>query len=98
MVLGLKPLGKPTTYKQKVQVLDRTKALHGPRTPASRETNYLEAKLQVFKKRIAGFRHSLDVIWPQESTLDESYPLIVGLIPSLTEIRSLPSDPRYQGN
>ena len=37
MVLGLKPMGKPSTQK----VLDRTKALHGPRTQAYGETNYL---------------------------------------------------------
>src|SRR6266702_2194999 len=68
MVLGLKPLGKPTTWTkttnfgqnqglvwssdsslwgnqligQKPQVLDRTKALYGPRTQASGETNYLD--------------------------------------------------------
>ena len=30
MVLGLKPMGKPTTYQN--QVLDRTKVLHGPQT------------------------------------------------------------------
>ena len=41
MVLGPKPLGKPTTYKA-IQVLDRTKALYGPRTQASGETNYLQ--------------------------------------------------------
>ena len=39
MVLGLKPMGKPTTYKN--QVLDRTKVLHGPRTQTYEETNYL---------------------------------------------------------
>ena len=32
---------------EKLQVLDRTKALHGPRTQAYGETNYLKAKLQV---------------------------------------------------
>ena len=39
MVLGLKPMGKPTTYQN--QVLDRTKVLHGPRTQIYGETNYL---------------------------------------------------------
>ena len=29
---------------RKIQVLDRTKALHGPRTQASGETNYLQEK------------------------------------------------------
>src|SRR6266581_3188215 len=76
MVLGLKPLGKPTTWTkttsfgqnqglvwssdsslwgnqllgQKLQILDRTKALYGPRTQASGETKYLEAKPQVLDK------------------------------------------------
>ena len=36
MVLGLKPMGKPTTYQN--QVLDRTKVLHGPRTQTYGET------------------------------------------------------------
>ena len=39
MVLGLKPMGKPTTYQN--QVLDRTRVLHGPRTQTYGETNYL---------------------------------------------------------
>ena len=39
MVLGLKPMGKPTTYQN--QVVDRAKVLHGPRTQTYRETNYL---------------------------------------------------------
>ena len=40
MVLGLKPMGKPTTYYQN-QVLDRTKVLYGPQTQTYGETNYL---------------------------------------------------------
>ena len=40
MVLGLKPMGKPSTQKNKLQVLDRTKALYGPRTQAYGETKY----------------------------------------------------------
>ena len=36
--------------KEKLQVLDRTKALYGPRTRAYRETNYLKEKLQVLDK------------------------------------------------
>ena len=39
MVLGLKLIGKPTTYQN--QVLNRTKVLHGPRTQTYGETNYL---------------------------------------------------------
>ena len=42
MVLGLKPMGKPSKKKKKKkssQVLDKTKALHGPRTQAYGETN-----------------------------------------------------------
>ena len=42
MVLGLKPMGKPTTYKY--QVLDRTKVLHGPQTQTYGKTNYLKIK------------------------------------------------------
>ena len=38
MVFGLKPMGKPSTKEKKSQVLDRTKALHGPRTQAYGET------------------------------------------------------------
>ena len=38
MVLGLKPMGKPST-KKKLQVLHKTKALHGPWTQAYGETN-----------------------------------------------------------
>ena len=33
--------------KEKIQVLDRTKALYGPRTQAYGETNYLKEKIQV---------------------------------------------------
>ena len=40
MALGLKPMGKPSTKKETLQVLDRTKALHGPRTQAYGETKY----------------------------------------------------------
>ena len=40
MVLGLKPMGKSTTYEN--QVLDRTNVLHGPRTQTFGETNYLK--------------------------------------------------------
>ena len=42
MVLGLKPMGKPTTYQYRV--LDGTKVLHGPRTQTYEETNYLNIK------------------------------------------------------
>ena len=42
MVLGPKPMRKPTTWMKKNWVLDRTKALHGPRTQAYGETNYLD--------------------------------------------------------
>ena len=44
MVLGLKPMGKPSTKKEILQVLDRTKALHGHRTQASGETKYTKKK------------------------------------------------------
>ena len=39
MVLGLKFMGKPTTYQN--QVLERTKVLHVPRTQTYGEINYL---------------------------------------------------------
>ena len=48
MILGLKPMGKPTTYQN--QLLDRTKVLHGPRTQTYGETNYLEEKNQVLDR------------------------------------------------
>ena len=38
MVFGLKPIGKLDTSK-KLQVLDRIKVLHGPRTQTYGETN-----------------------------------------------------------
>ena len=44
MVLGLKPMGKPSTKKKKSQVLDWTKALYGPRTQAYGETKYKKEK------------------------------------------------------
>ena len=39
MVLGLKPVGKLVTSKN-IQMLDRTKVLHGPRTQTYGETSY----------------------------------------------------------
>ena len=48
MVLGLKSMGKPSTKEKKSQVLDRTKALHGPRTQAYGETKYIEEKTTSF--------------------------------------------------
>ena len=49
MVLGLKPMGKPST-EEKSKVLDRTKALHGPQTQAYGETKYKTEKLQVLDR------------------------------------------------
>ena len=49
MVLGLKPMGKPS-IQEKLQVLDRTKALHGPRTQAYGETKYKKGILQVLDR------------------------------------------------
>ena len=40
----------PQYLKKKLQVLDRTKALYGPRTRAYGETNYLKEKLQVLDR------------------------------------------------
>ena len=49
MVLGLKPMGKPSTQK----ILDRTKALHGPRTQVYGETKYSK------KKKVLGITKAL---------------------------------------
>ena len=38
MVLGLKPMGKLLTSKN-IQVLDKTKVLHGPQTQTCGETS-----------------------------------------------------------
>ena len=46
MVLGLKPMGKPTTWMRKLRFLDRTKVLYGPRTQTYGETNYLDEKTE----------------------------------------------------
>ena len=80
MVLGLKPLGKPTTYK-KIQVLDRTKALYGLRTQASGETKYLKGKTTLHGPL---------------NLSEEDSPLTIGLIPKLQGFPSLLSDPWYQ--
>ena len=50
MVQGLKPMGKLVTYSQ-TQVLDRNKALHGPRNQAYGEINYIEEILSVYLKK-----------------------------------------------
>ena len=50
MVLGLKPMGETNYFKEKIQVLDRTKALYGPQTQAYGETNYLKEKIQVLDR------------------------------------------------
>ena len=60
MVLGLKLIRKPTTWK-KNWVLDRTKVLHGPRTQTYGETNYLEEKLS--------FRQNQGIAWSSDSNL-----------------------------
>ena len=62
MVLGLKPMGKPTTQKKKLRVLDRTKALYGPRTQAYGETNYLEEKT-------TSFGQNQGLVWSSDSNL-----------------------------
>ena len=50
MVFGLKPMGKPSTQNKNYKVLDRTQALHGPRTQAYGETKYAKEKLQVLDR------------------------------------------------
>ena len=61
MVLGLKPMGKPTIYQN--QVLDRTKVLHGPRTQTYGETNYLSK---------SSFGQDQGIAWSSDSDLWES--------------------------
>ena len=61
MVLGLKPMGKPSTKKDLSQVLDRTKALHGPRTQAYGETKYI--------KKILSFGQNQGLAWSSDSSL-----------------------------
>ena len=58
MVLGLKPMGKPTTYQN--QVLDRTKVLHGPRTQAYGKINYLSK---------SSFGQNEGIVWSSDSNL-----------------------------
>ena len=62
IVLGLKPMGKPTTL-EKTKILDGTRALYGPRTQAYEETNYLKEKTKVLD-RIKAFVWSSDsILW-----------------------------------
>ena len=51
MVLGPKPMVKPTSWMWKTRFLDRTKALHGPRTQAYGKTNYLDEEPTKKKKK-----------------------------------------------
>ena len=60
MVFGLKPMGKLVTSKN-IQVLDRTKVLHGPRTQTYGETNYL--------KTILSFGQNQGIAWSSDSNL-----------------------------
>ena len=58
-VFGLKPMGKLVTLK--IQVLDRTKVLHGPRTQTYRETSYSKKNLSA--------RQNQDLAWSSDSNL-----------------------------
>ena len=58
MVFGLKPMGKPTNYQNRV--LDRTKVLHGPRTQTYGETNYLSK---------SSFGQNQGIAWSSDSNL-----------------------------
>ena len=60
MVLGLKPMGKPTIL-EKTKVLDRSRALYGSRTQAYGETNYLRIN--------KGFRLNQGIVWSSDSSL-----------------------------
>ena len=50
MVFGLKPMGKPSTKKENSKVLDRTKALYGPRTQAYGETKYKKENSKILDR------------------------------------------------
>ena len=87
MVLGLKPMRKPTTLR-KLYVLNRTKVLHGPRTQTYGETNYL--------KKIISFGQNQVIAWSSDSNLwgnelfkenykfwtEPRYCMVLGLKPS----------------
>ena len=60
MVLGLKPMGKSTTW-EKTKVLDGTRALYGPRTQAYGETNYLREN--------KSFGQNRGIVWSSDSSL-----------------------------
>ena len=60
MVLGLKPMRKPTTL-EKTKVLDRTKALYSPWTQAYGETNYL--------RKNKSFGQNQGIVWFLDSGL-----------------------------
>ena len=53
---------------------------------------------QLLRRNNTSFGHNLDVMWPLDPTPERNYPLIVGPVPKLNGIPSLPSDPQYQGN
>ena len=85
MVLRLKPLGKPTTQKKNCKFWTEPRPC-------------MVLGLKPLGKPTTQFGHNLDIIWPLESIPGRNYPLIVGLIPRLNKIPSLPSDPQYRGN
>ena len=60
MVLGLKPMGKLVTSKN-IQVLDRTKVLHGPWTQTYGETSHL--------KKYPSARQNQGIAWSSDSNL-----------------------------
>ena len=60
MVLGLKLMGKTST-QEKLQVLDRTKVLHGPWTQAYGETKY--------RRKITSFGQNQGLEWSSNSSL-----------------------------
>ena len=60
MVLRLKPMGKPTNL-EKTKVLDRTRALYGPRTQAYGVTKYLRIN--------KGFGKNQGIVWSLDLSL-----------------------------
>ena len=60
MVHRLNPMGKPSTKKEILQVLDRTKALHGPRT---------QAYGNQVREKIISFGQNQGLAWSTDSSL-----------------------------
>ena len=71
MVLGPKPMVKPTSWMWKTRFLDRTKALHGPRTQAYGKTNFLDVMKTRFLDRTKALHGSRTQAYGKTNYLDE---------------------------